>query len=62
MSEQNTQNIRINVFVSARAAAMLDEMGRELYPAQKRTGGAVVDAAIREKYERYKQDRKRSQS
>jgi hypothetical protein len=49
------QNERINVYISPEAKAMLDELGRALYPALKRSGGMIVDEAIRAKYAAFKQ-------
>ncbi len=59
MSEDDRapQNKRINVYISPEAKAMMEEMGRALYPALKRSGGMIVDAALREKYAAFKRSK-----
>jgi hypothetical protein len=56
------QNERINVYITPEAKAMMEEMGRALFPALKRSGGMIVDAAIREKYAAFKRERKQKPS
>jgi len=62
MTDDHTpQNERINVYITPEAKAMMEEMGRALYPALKRSGGMIVDAAIREKYAAFKRGKSKEQ-
>jgi hypothetical protein len=54
---QQSVNERINVYISPGAKAMMEEMGRALYPALKRSGGVIVDTALREMYQRFRDDK-----
>ena len=47
------ENVRVNVFITPEAQAMMQEMGRALYPALKRSNGLIVDTALREMYKRF---------
>jgi hypothetical protein len=49
---EQAENERVNVFITPEAKAMMQEMGRMLYPALKRSGGVIVDQALREMYKR----------
>ena len=56
------ETVRVNVFITPEAHQMMQEMGRMLYPALKRSGGVIVDQALREMYKRVCAARERQEA
>lgn len=53
-------NVRINVYISPAAREMMLRMGRVRYPNLKRSGGLIVDEALRKMYAEFKRSQSRA--